>query len=133
MGRLTSYIIGAPGQRFPEILMLCFAQATQKKTLRSLGSVSENGFQAPTARHRCSLQPAPFRPRVIALFDKGASGSYFQVMRSVGLKTLKNKLSEYVRLAAGGETVLVTGRDALLQKLVYPAHPGPRCSRTRFC
>jgi hypothetical protein len=27
-------------------------------------------------------------------------------MRSVGLKTLKNKLSEYVRLAAGGETVL---------------------------
>ncbi len=34
------------------------------------------------------------------LFDKGASGSYIQVMRSVGLKTLKNKLSEYVRLAA---------------------------------
>jgi hypothetical protein len=25
-------------------------------------------------------------------------------MRSVGLKTLKNKLSEYVRLAAAGET-----------------------------
>src|SRR5207245_2318583 len=32
-------------------------------------------------------------------------------MRAVGLKTLKNKLSEYVRLAAGGETVLVTDRD----------------------
>jgi prevent-host-death family protein len=31
-------------------------------------------------------------------------------MRSVGLKMLKNKLSEYVRLAAGGETVLVTDR-----------------------
>jgi hypothetical protein len=27
-------------------------------------------------------------------------------MRAVGLKVLKNKLSEYVRLAAGGETVL---------------------------
>ena len=30
-------------------------------------------------------------------------------MRSVGIKVLKNKLSEYVRLAAGGETVLVFG------------------------
>ena len=28
-------------------------------------------------------------------------------MRSVGLKVLKNKLSEYVRLAEAGETVLV--------------------------
>ena len=35
-------------------------------------------------------------------------------MRSVGLKTLKNKLSEYVRLAAGGETVLVTDRDRVV-------------------
>ena len=35
-------------------------------------------------------------------------------MRSVGLKVLKNKLSEYVRLAAGGETVLVTDRDRIV-------------------
>ncbi len=27
-------------------------------------------------------------------------------MRSVGVKVLKNKLSEYLRLASGGETVL---------------------------
>ena len=32
-------------------------------------------------------------------------------MRSVGLKVLNNKLSEYERLAAAGETVLVTDRD----------------------
>jgi antitoxin (DNA-binding transcriptional repressor) of toxin-antitoxin stability system len=31
-------------------------------------------------------------------------------MRAVGLKILKNRLSEYVRLAAAGETVLVTDR-----------------------
>jgi prevent-host-death family protein len=31
-------------------------------------------------------------------------------MRSVGLKTLKNKLSEYVRVAAAGETVVITDR-----------------------
>lgn len=41
-------------------------------------------------------------------------------MRSVGLKVLKNKLSEYVRLAAGGETVLVTDRDRVVAELVPP-------------
>lgn len=42
-------------------------------------------------------------------------------MRAVGLKTLKNKLSEYVRLAAQGETVLVTDRDRVVAELVPPA------------
>jgi antitoxin (DNA-binding transcriptional repressor) of toxin-antitoxin stability system len=41
-------------------------------------------------------------------------------MRSVGIKVLKNKLSEYVRLAAGGETVLVTDRDKVVAELVPP-------------
>jgi len=42
------------------------------------------------------------------------------LMRSVGLKVLKNKLSEYVRLAAGGETVLVTDRDRVVAEIVPP-------------
>src|SRR5262249_23311255 len=42
---------------------------------------------------------------------------------SVGLKLLKNKLSEYVRLAAGGETVLVTDRDRVVAEIV-PPRPG---------
>jgi len=41
-------------------------------------------------------------------------------MRAVGLKVLKNKLSEYVRLAARGETVLVTDRDRVVAELVPP-------------
>lgn len=41
-------------------------------------------------------------------------------MRSVGIKTLKNKLSEYVRLAAGGETVLVTDRDRVVAEIGPP-------------
>lgn len=41
-------------------------------------------------------------------------------MRAVGLKLLKNKLSEYVRLAASGETVLVTDRDHVVAELVPP-------------
>lgn len=41
-------------------------------------------------------------------------------MRSVGLKVLKNKLSEYVRLAEAGETVLVTDRDRVVAEIVPP-------------
>jgi antitoxin (DNA-binding transcriptional repressor) of toxin-antitoxin stability system len=41
-------------------------------------------------------------------------------MRTVGIKVLKNKLSEYVRLAAGGETVLVTDRERVVAELVPP-------------
>ncbi len=41
-------------------------------------------------------------------------------MRSVGLKVLKNRLSEYVRLAAHGETVLVTDRDRVVAELGPP-------------
>lgn len=43
-------------------------------------------------------------------------------MRSVGIKVLKNKLSEYIRIAASGETVLVTDRDRVVAELV-PPHP----------
>lgn len=41
-------------------------------------------------------------------------------MRAVGIKELKNRLSEYVRLAAGGETVLVTDRDRVVAELSPP-------------
>jgi len=41
-------------------------------------------------------------------------------MRAVGLKVLKNKLSEYVRLAERGETVLVTDRDRVVAEIVPP-------------
>jgi len=44
-------------------------------------------------------------------------------MRSVGLKALKNRLSKYIRLAAGGETVLVIGRDRVVAEIV-PPQPG---------
>jgi antitoxin (DNA-binding transcriptional repressor) of toxin-antitoxin stability system len=41
-------------------------------------------------------------------------------MRAVGLKVLKNKLAEYVRLAQSGETILVTDRDRVVAELVPP-------------
>ena len=39
-------------------------------------------------------------------------------MRTVGLKILKNKLSEYVRLAAAGETVVITDRGRVVAEIV---------------
>jgi antitoxin (DNA-binding transcriptional repressor) of toxin-antitoxin stability system len=41
-------------------------------------------------------------------------------MRSVGLKVLKNKLSEYVRLAAAGETILVMDRERVVAEIGPP-------------
>ena len=51
---------------------------------------------------------------------KVATGGYLAPMRVVGIKVLKNKLSEYVKLAASGETVLVTDRDRVVAELVPP-------------
>lgn len=44
-------------------------------------------------------------------------------MHAVGLKVLKNRLSEYIRLAAQGETVLVTDRERVVAEIV-PPRPG---------
>ena len=43
-------------------------------------------------------------------------------MKAIGIKNLKNKLSEYVKLAASGEVVLVTDRDQVVAEL-GPPHP----------
>ena len=58
-------------------------------------------------------------------------------MRSVGLKILKNRLSEYVRLAAAGETVAITDRGRVVAEIVphkretdlTPFHPTLACTQ----
>jgi antitoxin (DNA-binding transcriptional repressor) of toxin-antitoxin stability system len=49
-------------------------------------------------------------------------------MRTVGLKVLKNKLSEYIRIVSGGEVVLVTDRDRVVAELRPPEGRGPLTS-----
>ena len=51
------------------------------------------------------------------MIDKVAISRYFESMRSVGIKVLNSRLSEYVRLAASGETILVTDRDRVVAEL----------------
>ncbi len=41
-------------------------------------------------------------------------------MREVGLKTLKNKLSEFIRAAAAGETIVVTDRGRPIAEITPP-------------
>lgn len=45
-------------------------------------------------------------------------------MKSVGLRDLKNRLSEYVRDARAGEPVLVTDRGEVVAELLPPGQGG---------
>lgn len=63
---------------------------------------------------------------VLGVTDAGAltrklPEATFDRMRMVGLKVLKNRLAEYVRLAAAGEVVLISDRDRVVAELVPPA------------
>ena len=44
-------------------------------------------------------------------------------MRTIAIKVLRNRLSEYVRLAQTGETILVTDRDQVVAE-IHPPSPG---------
>jgi antitoxin (DNA-binding transcriptional repressor) of toxin-antitoxin stability system len=49
--------------------------------------------------------------------DKVTTGGYHVTMKAVGVKVLKARLSEYLRLVKTGETVLVTERDEVVAEL----------------
>jgi antitoxin (DNA-binding transcriptional repressor) of toxin-antitoxin stability system len=49
--------------------------------------------------------------------DLVTTGSYHETMKSVGVKQLKSRLSEYLRLVRSGETVFVTDRDEVVAEL----------------
>ena len=60
------------------------------------------------------------RPTPQRGLDNVASSSYIEVMKSVGLRELKNRLSEYVREVRSGEGVLVTDRGDVVAELIPP-------------
>jgi antitoxin (DNA-binding transcriptional repressor) of toxin-antitoxin stability system len=45
-------------------------------------------------------------------------------MRSIDLALLRKKLTDYVRLAAAGETILVTDRERVVAEIVPPQKRG---------
>jgi antitoxin (DNA-binding transcriptional repressor) of toxin-antitoxin stability system len=62
---------------------------------------------------RQRVEPGEIRPSL----DEVTTGNYPEPMKVVGIKQLKARLSEYVRLAKAGETVLVTERDEVVAEL----------------
>ena len=58
--------------------------------------------------------------RVVSLGGRG----YPEFVRVVGIQVLKERLNEYINLASGGETVLVTEGDVVVAAL-GPARPVP--------
>ena len=66
-----------------------------------------------------SCNNAPINRHVVTLTIV-ATSCYSVNMRSVGIKMLNSRLSEYVRLAASGETVLVTDRDRVVAEIGPP-------------
>ena len=56
--------------------------------------------------------------------DEVTSGSHLELMKAVGVKQLKAHLSDYLRLAKAGETVLVTEREEVVAEL-RPARRQP--------
>jgi antitoxin (DNA-binding transcriptional repressor) of toxin-antitoxin stability system len=54
------------------------------------------------------------------LLTKELPEATLSIVKTVGLKTLKNKLSEYVRCAAAGETILITDRQRVVAEIGPP-------------
>ena len=58
------------------------------------------------------------------LLDKVATRSYIHAMKTMGIRELKNRLSEVVRAVKDGEHILVTDRGTVVAELVPPGRPG---------
>lgn len=57
---------------------------------------------------------------VCGAFDYVATRSYIVAMKTVGVRELKNRLSEYIRQAKSGEGLLVTDRGHVVAEITAP-------------
>lgn len=54
------------------------------------------------------------------MIDNVATRGYIKTMKTVGVRELKNRLSEHLRLVRAGESVLVTDRGEVVAELIPP-------------
>lgn len=54
------------------------------------------------------------------MIENAVLGSHFALMHTVELDTLKDKLDECIRLAAAGETVVITEHNRTIAEIVPP-------------
>ena len=58
--------------------------------------------------------------RCFPFLDNVATSVYIGPMKEVGIRELKNRLSEYIRLVREGEVVMVTDRGEVVAELRAP-------------
>lgn len=76
------------------------------------------GNRAPCRSHTTAA--AGHLPGTGGGLDNVASCSYIVVMKTVGLRELKNNLSRYVRRVQAGEAVAITDRGLVIAELTPP-------------
>jgi antitoxin (DNA-binding transcriptional repressor) of toxin-antitoxin stability system len=64
-------------------------------------------------------------PGPVRSLDVVTTGDYRGAVRAIGVKELKARLSEYVRLVKAGETVLITDRGEVVAELRPPHRRRP--------
>ena len=57
-------------------------------------------------------------------FDDVATRGYIVCVKTVGVRDLKNRLSEYLRMVRSGESVLITDRGEVIAELNAPGRGG---------
>lgn len=72
-------------------------------------------------------QAPPVRHLGASAVGEVATSSYHHCVRAIGIEALRSRLSEYVRLAASWETVLITDRTGVIAEI-----GPPRASRSRI-
>ncbi len=82
--------------------------------LADLSAVSADSLTRASRPAFLSDATWPMPQKTIVLV---AISCYFESVKAVGIKVLNSRLSEYVRLAASGETILVTDRDRVVAEL----------------
>jgi antitoxin (DNA-binding transcriptional repressor) of toxin-antitoxin stability system len=63
-----------------------------------------------------------------ASIDNVATRGYIEFVKTVGVRELKNRLSEYIRRVRAGEGVLVTDRGEVVAEIGPPGHGGTDAS-----
>jgi len=120
---------------FQEVFNTCSPQKLRTALFCEPESSSAGGKDRNHPIPRLDAKPTPpvcnsavsgndRRAKVPTSVDNVATRSYIREMKTMGIRELKNRLSEVVRAVKAGEHILVTDRGTVVAELVPPGRPG---------
>jgi antitoxin (DNA-binding transcriptional repressor) of toxin-antitoxin stability system len=87
----------------------------------------DSGLSLKPRRFYQRRGPRIHGPEPLMPVDLVVTGNYlYSLMKAVGVKQLKARLSEYLRHVRAGETILVTDREEVIAELRPPSRRAPR-------